>query len=200
MDHMEHPEQVWLAEYRQGRVEALGQLVDHFRRPLYAFISRLMDGHVDADEVFQEVWLRAIKNLDRFDDEKVLSWLFRIAHNLVIDRSRRARPAASLDAPVREDEEPLGQRVAAAGLPPDREASGHDLGTRIAAAVARLPGEQREVFLLRMEGDVPFKDIARMQKVSINTALARMQYALAKLREELKDDYHLVGRNKHEMP
>lgn len=200
MDHMEHPEQVWLAEYRQGRVEALGQLVDHFRRPLYAFISRLMDGHVDADEVFQEVWLRAIKNLDRFDDEKVLSWLFRIAHNLVIDRSRRARPVASLDAPVREDEVPLGQRVAAAGLPPDREASGHDLGTRIAAAVARLPGEQREVFLLRMEGDVSFKDIARMQKVSINTALARMQYALAKVREELKDDYHLVGRNKHEMP
>ena len=200
MDVMEQPEQAWLAEYRQGRVEALGQLVDHFRRPLYAFISRLMDGHVDADEVFQEVWLRAIKNLDRFDDEKMLSWLFRIAHNLVIDRSRRARPVASLDAPVREDEEPLGQRVAAAGLPPDREASGHDLGKRIAAAVARLPGEQREVFLLRMEGDVSFKDIARMQKVSINTALARMQYALAKLREELKDDYHLVGRNKHEMP
>lgn len=200
MDRMEQPEQVWLAEYRQGRVEALGHLVDHFRRPLYAFISRMMDGHVDTDEVFQEVWLRAIKNLDRFDDGKMLSWLFRIARNLVIDRSRRARPIASLDAPAREDEEPLGRKMATAGLPPDHEASGHDLGARIAAAVARLPAEQREVFLMRMEGDVSFKDIARQQQVSINTALARMQYALAKLREELKDDYHLAGRNKHEMP
>lgn len=199
MDCMEHPEQVWLAEYRQGRVEALGQLVDHFRRPLYAFISRLMDGHVDADEVFQEVWLRAIKNLDRFDDEKMLSWLFRIAHNLVIDRSRRSKPVASLDAPVREDEEPLGRKMSAGGLSPDREASGHDLGLRIAAAVARLPSEQRAVYLMRMEGDVSFKDIARVQKVSINTALARMQYALAKLREELRDDYQMLGRNDHEM-
>lgn len=194
MDGMEQPEQVWLAEYRQGRVEALGHLVDHFRRPLYAFISRMMDGHVDADEVFQEVWLRAIKNLDRFNDEKLLSWLFRIAHNLVIDRSRRAKPSASLDAPGVEDGEPLGQRLAAPGLHPDAQTDGRDMGGRIAAAVARLPAEQREVFLLRMEGDMPFKDIAKMQKVSINTALARMQYALAKLREELRDDYRDLGR------
>ena len=191
---MEQPEQVWLAEYRQGRVEALGRLVDHFRRPLYAFISRMMDGHADADEVFQETWLRAIKNLDRFDDEKLLSWLFRIAHNLVIDRSRRAKPTASLDAPVREDDDALGQRLAAAGLTPSAEAGGRDLGVRIADAVARLPAEQRAVFLLRMEGDVPFKEIAKLQKVSINTALARMQYALAKLREELRDDYRSLGR------
>ena len=195
MDVMEQPEQAWLAEYRQGRVEALGQLVDHFRRPLYAFISRMMDGHVDADEVFQEVWLRAIKNLDRFNDDKLLSWLFRIAHNLVIDRSRRCKPSASLDAPVHEGDEALGQRVAAPGLTPATVAAGHDMGARIAAAVGRLPVEQREVFLLRMEGDLPFKDIARMQKVSINTALARMQYALAKLREELRDDYRSIGRH-----
>lgn len=195
MEYMEQPEQVWLAEYRRGRVEALGHLVDHFRRPLYAFISRMMDGHVDADEVFQEVWLRAIKNLDRFNDEKLLSWLFRIAHNLVIDRSRRSKPSASLDAPVYEGEETLGQRLAAPGLTAAAQAEGHDLGARIAAAVARLPVEQREVFLLRMEGDVPFKDIAKMQKVSINTALARMQYALTKLREELRDDYRGIGRH-----
>lgn len=194
MDVMEQPEQVWLAEYRRGRVEALGQLVDHFRRPLHAFIYRMMDGHVDADEVFQEVWLRAIKNLDRFNDEKLLSWLFRIAHNLLIDRSRRSKPVASLDAPLNGGDENLGQRLAAPGLAPDTLAEGRDMGTRIAAAVARLPVEQREVFLLRMEGEVSFKEIAKLQKVSINTALARMQYALAKLREELRDDYRNLGR------
>jgi len=45
-----------------------------------------------------------------------------------------------------------------------------------------LPPDQREVFLMRVESDLPFKEIARIQKVSINTALARMQYALNKLR------------------
>ena len=66
---------------------------------------------------------------------------------------------------------------------------GRGCGPRIAAAVAKLPAEQREVFLMRMEGDLPFKEIARIQKVSINTALARMQYALNKLRQDLKSDY-----------
>ena len=194
MELMEQPEQVWLAEYRQGRVEALGCLVDHYRRPLYAFISRMTNGPAEADEVFQEVWLRAIRNFERFDDTKLLSWLFRIAHNLVIDRSRRNRPVVSLDAPVREDDSPLITRMAAAGLTPAHQADGRELGTRIAAAVARLPEDQRAVFLLRMEGDVPFKEIAKMQKVSINTALARMQYALAKLREELREDYRSLGK------
>ncbi len=191
---MEQPEQAWLAEYRQGHVEALGQLVDHFRRPLYAFIFRMTGGHADAEEVFQEVWLRAIRNLDRFDDEKLLSWLFRIAHNLVIDRLRRPRPAVSLDAPVREADEPMTQKLAAAGRTPADETDDRELGARIAGAVAKLPPEQREVFLLRMEGDVPFREIARVQEVSINTALARMQYALNKLREELRDDYRSLGR------
>ncbi len=194
MDGMEQSVQIWLAEYRQGRVEALGSLVDHFRRPLYAFISRMMEGHVDADEVFQDVWLRAIKNLDRFDDDKLLSWLFRIAHNLLIDRARRVKPSVALDAPGHEDGEPLIQRLASSGLGPDAQEAGRDLGRRIEAAVLRLPAEQREVFLLRTEGDMAFKDIAKLQKVSINTALARMQYALAKLREDLRDDYRNLGR------
>ena len=68
------------------------------------------------------------------------------------------------------------------------------MGARIEAAVRSLPQEQREVFLLRTEGDVPFKDIARIQGTSVNTALARMQYALQKLRTELKGDYETLGR------
>ncbi len=72
---------------------------------------------------------------------------------------------------------------------PDAQVAGHDLGRRMDAAVGGLPLEQREVFLMRMEGNLPFKTIAEIQKTSINTALARMQYALAKLREQLKEDY-----------
>lgn len=193
MGGMDQSVQGWLTEYRQGRVEALGSLVDHFRRPLYAFISRMMEGHVDAEEVFQEVWMRAIQNFSRFDDTNLLSWLFRIAHNLMIDRARKRKPSVALDAPRYEDGESLGQRIAAAGLGPDTLAEGHDLGRRIEAAVLRLPVEQREVFLMRTEADMAFKEIAKMQKVSINTALARMQYALAKLREELHEDYANLG-------
>ena len=63
------------------------------------------------------------------------------------------------------------------------------LGRRIKEAVARLPLDQREVFLMRTQAELSFKEIARIQKVSINTTLARMQYALNKMRPLLRDAY-----------
>ena len=63
------------------------------------------------------------------------------------------------------------------------------LAARINKAIQSLPANQREVFLLRTYNDLSFKEIATIQKISINTALARMQYALEKLKKILKDDY-----------
>jgi RNA polymerase sigma-70 factor (ECF subfamily) len=62
-----------------------------------------------------------------------------------------------------------------------------DLQKEIMQALASLPVEQREVFVMRMEADMSFKEIAEIQGTSINTALARMQYALTKMRKELKN-------------
>jgi RNA polymerase sigma-70 factor (ECF subfamily) len=191
---MEHPESAWIAAYRAGDADALGRLVEHYRRPLFSFILRMMEGHADAEEVFQETWFRAIKNMDRYAEKSFLSWLFRIAHNLVIDRARRRRPMVDLDAMSEDGERALEQQIASPGVTPDGQVAGRDIGGRIAAALARLPAEQREVFVLRTEADLAFKEIARMQGVSINTALARMQYALAKLRTELAGDYEALAR------
>jgi RNA polymerase sigma-70 factor (ECF subfamily) len=182
----------WLAAYRGGDVEALARLVDHFRRPLFGFILRMTEGRDDADEVFQEVWFRAIKHLPGYRDQRFLSWLFRIAHNLIIDRARKARPVTELPRDREGGGDPFEDRVADRRIGPAREAAGKDLGRRISRAVARLPDEQRAVFTMRTEGDLPFKDIARIQGVSINTALARMHYALAKLKQELAEDYEAL--------
>jgi RNA polymerase sigma-70 factor, ECF subfamily len=184
---MDGMEKQWLDEYRAGSVEALGRLVEHTRRPLYGFISKMMQGHADADEIFQEVWVRAMRSLDRYKDDRFLSWLFRIAHNLVIDRARKTNRLTSFDQAATEEGQPLSERLAESGPGPAQRLLSEDLQSEIAAAVARLPPEQREVFLLRTEGEVPFKEIARLQGVSINTALARMQYAVRKLRYELRD-------------
>jgi len=188
---LDHPERKWIAEYRKGRVEALSLLVEHFRRPLYGFIIRMTESVTDAEDVFQEVWLRAIRHLDSYHEKNFLSWLFRIAHNLVIDRVRRLKPVTafpetgfSTSSTRWEDRIPDTRSSA-----PDRQIAMRDVGPRIAAAVAKLPVEQREVCWMRMEGDLAFREIARIQKVSINTALARMKYALNKLRQDLKSDY-----------
>lgn len=184
---MEHPEKEWLAAYRKGDLEALASLVEHFRRPLFSYIHRMVDNHADAEEVFQEVWLRVVRNFSGYKDRSFISWLFRIAHNLVVDRVRKDGRKDEL-TPI-DGEDVYEARVSDQEALPSEQAADADLGLRIREAAARLPVEQREIFILRTYSQLSFKEIAGMKGISINTALARMQYALSKLRTMLEDDY-----------
>lgn len=190
---MDNQEKQWLDQYRGGDIQALGKLVEAYRRPLFGFIHRMTENSADAEEIFQEVWLKAVKNMDRFKDGSLLSWLFRITHNLIIDRARKKKPDCSLDDP-RGDHLTLADLTESPLRGPASQTADMDLGTKIRGAVQRLPEDQKEVFLLRTEGGVPFKEIAKIQKISINTALARMQYAMARLRQELASEYSEIVR------
>lgn len=186
----EQPEKLWLAAYMKGDVAALSSLVEHYRRPLYAYIYNMLQGRGDAEEIFQEVWLRVIRNIGRYREKNFAGWLFRIAHNLFIDEIRKS---ARMAVPMHDNPDSPGEsvidRLASDGLSPDQEVHAHDLGARIRAAVAALPEDQREVFMMRTEADIPFKQIAEIQGITLNTALARMHYALQKLRPLLQEDY-----------
>ena len=184
-----------LHAWRRGDPDALARIVERTRKPLYRFILGMVGDPHTADDVFQDVWLRAVKGLHRYKSHKLLSWLFRIARNRVIDLSRRRKPDLSLQQPLGsgETDSTLETFLPGRGHSPSREAGDRELGHRIRDALATLPLEQREVFALRMEADVPFKTIAEVQGVSINTALGRMHYALKHLRETLAEDYqHLL--------
>jgi len=191
---MEHTESEWLEMYRAGDVNALGQLVEQTRRPLFSFILRMVKNQHEAEEVFQEVWFRAVKNMDTYQDRKLMSWLFRIAHNLVIDRARKKKPDLNLEESS-EGMPDWHERLASGGFLPDLLTMDQDLGIRIRDAVASLPETQKAVFLMRTEGDLSFKEIAEIQDTSINTSLARMQYALSKLRDLLSEDYQQLAKD-----
>ena len=175
--------------YRAGDADALGVLVARYRRPLFAYILNMTGGRVDADEIFQDVWMRVLKHIGRYRSRTFYGWLVRIAHNLVIDAARRRRPEVSLDAVDEGSDASLEARLPGPSRHPGAALANRELTARIVQAVQALPVEQREVFLLRTRAELPFKEIAVIQGASINTVLARMHYAVRKLRGELLDDY-----------
>lgn len=181
-----------IAKYLDGDVEAMEAMVERHRRALYCFALGMTGRGPEADEVFQETWFRALRALPRYRERNFRGWLLRIARNVFIDRVRKKRPELSMDA-----ENPDGismDRVVSSPEPgPDARAADSEIGRRIETAVARLPAEQREVFALRMWSGITFREIAVLQRTSVNTVLARMQYALRKLRQELRNDYFALA-------
>ncbi|HIE11143.1 MAG TPA: sigma-70 family RNA polymerase sigma factor [Kiritimatiellae bacterium] len=169
--------------YRKGDEAALERLVRSLRRPLYGFIYHMTEGRDDADDIFQETWRRAIARLSHFRAGNFRAWLFRIAHNLVIDRARQNRLLTRPD----EDSPDQLALLADKNPTPDQQAVISETARRIAEAVSGLPPGQREVFVLRTKGNLSFREIAAIQGTSINTALGRMRYAIQRLRRELLD-------------
>ena len=183
-----------IARFLHGDEKAFEGLYHRYRRQLYAFLNNLIGPGAECDEVFEETWLKVIDQLPRYkDDGRFGAWLFRVGRNLFYDRlrrSRKERETLSLDV----DEPP--PVAAPAGYGPDERMELDEVERLVSSAIAKLPDELRETFLLRQQG-VAFKEIAEIQKCSINTALSRMQYALRALRKSLSgiDRGVLSGKN-----
>ncbi len=173
-----------IRRYRKGDLDALALLVSRHRQWLFGYIYHTVQSQAEADDVYQEVWMRVIRKNKYFRGGNFGGWLTRIAHNIIIDRVRRRRPDLSLDAET-PDGYSLKDHTPGKSTSPAASMQDADISRQVSEAVAKLPPEQREVFLMRTQQELPFKEIAKIQKTSINTALARMQYALRKLREAL---------------
>ena len=140
------------------------------------------------------MFVRVVQKAGTFKHEaRFTTWVYSIARNLCIDHLRKMslRRHASLDqAPGKDQERPaLAERVAdqAPSAAADRALTSTDIGERIVGAVEALPAEQREVFLLRQVGKIPFKEIADMTGVPENTVKSRMRYALERLQDALSE-------------
>ena len=141
-----------------------------------------------AEDAAQDTWIKAWRHMDdlrRRNIQNEKAWLLRIAHNLTIDWFRKCGRRSQYEAGSLDDTE-------TAVDPPDRNNEPwrgmhrEEVEKAVADAVGKLSPELREVFLLRRE-NISFKEIAVIQKCSINTVLARMQYALKNLRKSLAD-------------
>ena len=178
---------ILIKEYLSGDDRAFTLLYERYKALLYSYLNRLLDNdRPSADDLFQQTWIKVVDQLPHYEHRQQFSaWLLRIAHNLTIDYFRKCGRLSQYEAGSLDDSE-------SAIDPPDKDNEPwrgmhrEELEKAVSEAVGKLSPELREVFLLRRE-NISFREIAVIQKCSINTALARMQYALKNLRKSLAD-------------
>jgi RNA polymerase sigma-70 factor, ECF subfamily len=179
--------------YREGDPRAFELLLARHERKVWNFLRRSVGDATLAEDLLQEVFLRVIRAQAEWKGEaKFTTWIYAIARNLCIDHARRSvhRDARSLDAPTRADDaagETLHDRLTDGARDAEGRASDGQVRARVDEAVAALPTDQREVFLLREVMDMPFAEIAAVVGAPEPTVKSRMRYALERLREALDD-------------
>jgi RNA polymerase sigma-70 factor (ECF subfamily) len=184
-----------MMRYQRGDLRAFAELVTRHKTPLYNFALRQVGASGAAEDLVQEVFVRIIESAGTFKHEaKFTTWAYTIARNLCVDHHRKAsyRRHASLDErDSREHGEgaSLGDQVA--DLHPrastERSAIASEIQRKVVTALDALPGEQREVFLLRQVANLPFQEIAVITGTPENTVKSRMRYALERLQEALTE-------------
>jgi len=170
--------------YARGEMRAFETLYARHRGALYRYLTRqARDGEI-ANDLFQEVWSRVIVNRSRYEPRaKFRTFLFTLAHNCFIDHCRRTK---SRPTGLRiEEADDADMLPAAEDTQPDTAVSKDETSRRYRAALATLPAEQRDVYLLHEESDLSLEEIARITGVGAETAKSRLRYAVAKLKAAL---------------
>jgi len=166
-----------------GDDSAFGVLVGRWERKIHGAIYRVLGSEEEARDLVQEAFFRAYRGLGRFKRQaRFSSWLYQIAINLCRDRMRRrrGRTLVSLDE-IDEAARPL----APTGPSALELVEVRDLCRAVAAAIANLPEEQREVIVLKEYQDLTFGEIAEIMDVPISTIKTRLYRGLGQLRERL---------------
>lgn len=177
-----------MRRYANGEAKAFEALYQRHKGPLYRYLARLVRPPTVAEELFQDIWTNVIRARERYETRaKFTTWLYRLAHNRLIDYYRRTRSAAVLSYDETEDGSMLAALPADSLHEPDNEVERRRLAQRLVEALAMLPEAQREVFLLREESGLSLDDIASVTGVTMEAAKSRLRYAIAKLRAALAD-------------
>lgn len=172
---------------RAGDPSAFDEIIARYKRPILAFVYRMIGDATEAEDVAQDVFVRAygVLSNSRFMASKAAfsTWLFQVARNAAIDclRRRKRRPSESLDACIERggfpDRSPNPRDVSAS----------REVGERIAAAIGLLPEDQRAVLVLSEYDGLSDAEIASVMQCSVKSVESRLYRARRFLRERLAD-------------
>ena len=177
-----------IERYARGDVQAFESLYQRHEMRVWRYLARNVGSRETADELLQEVWFAVARDAQRYrPSSRFTTWLFTIAHNRMIDAIRARRPHVSLDTLGLESEPVIEHLTSDPGSGPLAAAVARDQTMAILEAVGQLPAEQRNAFLMQVEGDLSVEEIAAITHSSFETTKSRLRYARTKLRELLNE-------------
>jgi RNA polymerase sigma-70 factor (ECF subfamily) len=171
-----------------GSEDAFRTLVLRYQRPVYGLIVRMVRERELAEDLAQEVFLKAYRALDSYDHQrKFSSWLFKIAHNSTIDHLRRTELQTVPLEPESADDRGLAAVLEdPTTVTPEHRLLGSDLGRGLAESIQELRPVYREVILLRHREGLSYQEIAEVTGASLGTVKTNLHRARRDLADRLR--------------
>lgn len=178
--------------FAQGNNEAFDELLNRYKQKLYTYIYMIVQNRERAEDIFQDTFTKAIVTIKekRYDEKgRFIGFLFRIAHNLIIDIYRQDQTAKFV-TPTEVGYDIFNDKDLCDVSHEDRIAS-HQVLCDVRRLINNLPQSQQDIIRMRYYKGMSFKEIADAENISINTALGRARYAILNMRR-LADEHHIA--------
>ncbi len=182
-----YTDQELITQYLDGNERAFEELLTRHKSEIYTSIYLFVKDQSLAEDIFQEVFIKIINTLrsGKYNHEgKFVQWAMRIAYNMCVDQFRRKKRRPQVSPTETFD---IFDVLHISDDNMETSMIKSQTHQRVRQLVDMLPPEQREVVILRHYADMSFKEIAQLTRVSINTALGRMRYALINIRKMVEE-------------
>ena len=165
-----------MQRYAKGDAKAFDQLYDRHRGPLYRYFNRQVSDAATANDLYQGAWEKIIKSRRKYRPAAPFTaWMYKIAHNHLVDYYRRKSPADSTEMDTLADDQ----------ANPAQDFIEGEQREKLRMSIVALPAEQRDTLLLQLETGLKLEDIAMVTGVSRETVKSRLRYAVTKLKQVL---------------
>jgi RNA polymerase sigma-70 factor (ECF subfamily) len=177
-----------IQRFISGEQTCFDQIIHRHKNKVFAYISLYIRDQALAEDIFQDTFMKVIQSVKsgRYQDNgKFISWVMRIAHNLIIDHFRRIKQMNTISNDEYDSDLFNSRKFAESTVEDDIIKK--QIHNDVRKMISHLPDDQREVVILRHYAGLSFKEIAEITDVSINTALGRMRYALINMRKIMEE-------------
>jgi len=178
-----------ILKYIEGDTSSFEKLIFKYKDRVYSYILMNVKNIDLANDIFQDTFIKVMTSLkvNKYQEKgNFISWIIRIAHNLIIDHYRKNKKLPTINNG--QSDYDLFNNSDFSDLSIEQTIIKEQIKNDIKKLIDILPFEQKQVLLLRIYGDLSFKEIAELTSVSINTALGRMRYALINLRKYIEQN------------